>query len=204
MNIVKNKTNCISLRYNCKPVSVNRRGTVQICTRPDALSSGRRIHAENRHNNIANTARCSGKIWRFVLKSALYALIVIKTAENEVNWLTNPCKTCILYIVFTNKLEWRNSEFGSLPLGFAYGNLFPSYRMAATPSRFFCLLRGEARVRGESEKAARAVLELHGRLFYMENDGLCKFYDALRKLCEKLHTNVQLSGVLVPLSRRAY
>ena len=45
---------------------------------------------------------------------------------------------------------------------------------------------------------------LRGRLFYMEDDVLCKFYDALRKLCEKLHANVQLSGILVPLSRRRY
>lgn len=190
MNIVKNKTNCISLRYNCKPVSVNRRGTVQICTRPDALSPWWRIYAKKRQDNIANTARCSGKIWRFVLKSALYALIVIKTAENEVNWLTNPCKTCILYIVFTNKLEWRNSEFGSLPLGFAYGNLFPSYRMAATPSRFFCLYWGGS-VRGNQRKpfgqfcAARAAF-LYGGWCFMQI--LWYFAQTLWKVAHKRTT----------------
>ena len=76
-------------------------------------------------------------IWRIVLKSEPHALIVIKSAENEVNRLTNPCKTCILYIVFTNKSVRINGVFDSLPRRFAYGNLFPSYRMAQPPSRFF-------------------------------------------------------------------
>ena len=85
VNIVKNRTNCISPRYNCNPLSVNPRQTVQTRTQSDALSPRIRIQAENRMDNIANSARCAGNIGRIVLKSAQRALIVIKTAENEVN-----------------------------------------------------------------------------------------------------------------------
>ena len=69
------------------------------------------------------------------------------------------------------------------------------------PVFFACIEEGACEEIRENRSGSFA---LRGRLFYMEDDVLCKFYDTLRKLCEKLHTNVQLSGALVPLSRRAY
>ena len=69
------------------------------------------------------------------------------------------------------------------------------------PVFFACIEEGACEGIRESRSGSFALRE---RLFYMEDDALCKFYDALRKLCEKLHTPVQLSGILVPLYRRAY
>ena len=107
MNIVKNKTNCIPGRYNCKCPPVNRRQTVENRTCSVSLSPASRILAKNPVCYIVMIARNLQFIWRIVLKSEPHALIVIKSAENEVNRLTNPCKTCILYIVFTYKSKRR-------------------------------------------------------------------------------------------------
>ena len=111
MNIVKNETNCIPEYYNCNPLPVNLTATVGMYTQAVPLSHGCRIQAHNRVYDIAIIATSAKIIWRFVLNIPYQALIVITIAENEVNRLTNPCITCIIYIVFTYRFEWNYGEF---------------------------------------------------------------------------------------------
>ena len=85
MNIVKNKTNCLPERYNCKCPPVNLCRTVKSCTKSVSLSSESRILVKNTVYDVAGIAIKNKFIWRIVLKIKPIALIVIKSAENEVN-----------------------------------------------------------------------------------------------------------------------